>query len=65
MGDAARLRKGLFDERLSVKPADWVDGVLSYRPRRSDEWADIVWLWWNFPCFRHKFSVSRRGRCPP
>lgn len=32
MGDAARLRKGLFDERLSVKPADWVDGVLSYRP---------------------------------
>jgi hypothetical protein len=31
LGDAARLRKGLFDERLSVKPADrlpedWPDG---------------------------------------
>lgn len=46
LGDAARLRKGLLDERLSDRPADgpvvvrWLDGWP--RPSRSPSIADIV-----------------------
>lgn len=52
-GEAARLRKGLLDERFSVRPADrlgwepgWVENVGRDDMVRKNPWysSEVVWL---------------------